>query len=170
MSITPATLFGASMTKLTGNTGGAIQSLIESYINGKENCFVETITLAAQASGSVIGVARIPVPFTPVGFTLITDTSLGSATVSLGNSANGNAAIYKAAAVLTATDTPTSYGLTATYGKPVLTGIDCLTGLPTTYGSAGNGGGNYEDITLTVGTAALPASGTLKVLTRYLSI
>jgi hypothetical protein len=169
MAITPATAFGANMTKLTGNTGGALQQLIESYINGRENVFVETVTLAAQVSGTVIAVARIPVPFTPVGFTLITDTSLGSSTIALGNAANGNSAIYKAAAVFTTTDTPTSYGLTATYGKPVLSGIDCLTGLPTGFATGGNGGGGYEDICLTVGAATLPGAGTLRILTRYVT-
>jgi hypothetical protein len=169
MAITPATVFSAEMTKLTGNTGGSLQQLIEGYIHGKEYAFVATITLAAQASGVVVGVARIPVPFTPISFTLITDTSLGSSTVALGNAADGNSAIYKAAATFTATDTPTGYGKAATLGVPVLSGIDCLTGLPTTYGNAGNGGGGYEDIILTVGAATMPASGTLRVITRYIT-
>lgn len=166
MTATPATLYGAQMTLLTGNTGGALQQLIASYLNGKENAFIENIVLASQASGAVIGVARIPVPFTPVGFTMITDTSLGSATVSLGNAGSGNAAIYKAAATFTSTDTPTSYGKTASYGVPVLTGIDSQ-GTSTSTGGL-NGGGGYEDICLTVGTAALPSSGNLTVITRFL--
>lgn len=168
MSIAPATVFGASMTKLTGNTGGAVQSLIESYINGKERVFIETFTLGSQVSGTVIAVARIPVPFTFLGISLCTDTSLGSSTIAFGNAASGNSAKYAAAATFTTTNTPTGVGLLAVYGVPVLSGIDCLTGLPTTYGNAGNGGGGYEDITMTVGTATLPSSGTLRVLTRYL--
>lgn len=168
MPITPATVFGAQMTRLTGNTGGALQQLIESYLNTNEKSFVESITLASQVATTVIAVARIPVPFTPMGFTVISDTSLGSTTFSLGNAANGNSAKYKALATFTSTDTPVKYGLTATMGVPVLSGIDCLTGLPTAYSSGGNGGGGYEDITLTTAVATLPASGNLRIITHYL--
>ena len=168
MAITPTTAYGASMTKLTGNTGGALQSLIESYINGKEYAFVETLTLAGQTSGTVIGVARIPVPFTFMGIEICTDTSLGSSTIAFGNAANGNSAKYAAAATFTALNTPTRLGLLAAYGVPVLSGIDGPTGLPTTYNNAGNGGGGYEDITLTVGAATMPSSGTLRITTKYL--
>jgi hypothetical protein len=116
--------------------------------------------MPAQASGTVIAVARIPVPRSPyLGTTLITDTSTATQPLwRLGNAANGNSAIYKAAAVFTTTDTPTRFGLTSTVGVPVLSGIDSQ-GLPTTYGSAQNGGGGYEDIILTVGTATRAGIG-----------
>lgn len=167
MAITPATAFGTQMTKLTGNTGGAIQQLIESYVNGKDNSFCEAVTYAAQVAGTVIGIARIVVPFTLLGFTLLTDTSSGSTTLALGNAANGNSAKYKAAAAFTTTEVPTRVGLTATMGVPVLSGIDSQ-GQPTTYGAAQQGGGGYEDITLTLAAATAPASGTLRIWTHFL--
>jgi hypothetical protein len=167
MAITPATAFGTQMTKLTGNTGGAVQNLIESYVNGIERAFVETVTYAAQVAGTVIGIARINVPCTLLGFTLLASVSSGSTTLALGNAANGNSAIYKAAAAFTTTDTPTRVGLSATMGAAILSGIDSQ-GLPTTYGSAQNGGGGYEDITLTLAAATAPGAGTLRIWTHYL--
>jgi hypothetical protein len=168
MAITPATAYGTQMTKLTGNTGGAVQQLIESYLNTNEKVFIETVTYASQVAGTVIAVARIPVPFVPVAFNLLTDTSSGSTTLALGNSANGNSAKYKAAAAFTTTDVPTSVGLTSALGVPVLSGVDSQ-GQPTTYGAAQNGGGGYEDVTLTLAAATAPASGTLRIFTRYLT-
>lgn len=168
MAITPATAYGTQMTKLTGNTGGAVQSLIESYVNGKENVFVESVTYASQANPTVLGIARIPVPCVLLGFTLLTDTSSGSTTLALGNAANGNSAKYKAAAAFTTTDVPTRVGLTSGMGVAILSGIDSQ-GSPTTYGSAQNGGGGYEDITLTLAGATAPASGTLRIFTHYLA-
>lgn len=169
MAITPATAFGTQMTKLVANVGGQVQQLIEAYVNGKESVFTETITYASQAAATVFGVARIPLPATLLGFILLADTSSGATTLALGNAANGNSAKYKALAAFTTTDTPTLVGLTASMGVPILSGIDCLTGLPTTYGSAQNGGGGYEDIILTTAAATAPASGTLRIWTRYLT-
>lgn len=168
MAVTPATLFGTEMTKLTGNVGGGLNQQIESYLDGKERCFISNLTFAAQANGSVIGMARIRTPFSMVGITLLTSVTLATATISLGNAGDGNAAKYKAAAVFTTADTPTSVGLAASLGVPQLVGYDCLTGSATTYDIAGNGGGGYEDIILTVGVAALPAAGTLRIFFRYM--
>ena len=137
-------------------------------MNGKEYNFVESLVLNSQTSTTVIAVARIPVPFVPLGFLLTTDTSLGSSTVALGNAANGNSAIYKAAGTFTATDTPTMFGKAAVLGVPVLTGVDCLTGATTGYNTPGQGGTGYEDVCLTVGVASLPASGNLRIVTKYL--
>lgn len=167
MAITPATAYGTQMTKLHGNTGGAVQSLIESYVNGKDMTFIESVTYAAQTAGTVIGIARLNVPCTLLGFTLLTDTSSGSTTLAIGNAADGNSAKYKAAAAFTTTNTPTRVGLAATMGVPILSGID-EQGLPTTYGRALNGGGGYEDITLTLAAATAPGSGTLQIWTHYL--
>ena len=168
MAITPATAFGTQMTKIVGNAGGAIFQEVESYWNGKVRCFRETVTYAAQASGVVIGVARIPTPFVLLGITMNTDTSSGTATIALGNAANGNSAIYKAAAVFTAVNTPTPVGLVSALKTPITQGIDCITGLPTTYDRGQSGGGGYEDIILTTGAAAAPASGTLLLDVYYM--
>ncbi|MGL5363061.1 MAG: hypothetical protein ACRDBH_09285, partial [Bosea sp. (in: a-proteobacteria)] len=65
--------------------------------------------------------------------------SLGSSTIAVGTAAS--AAKYKAAAVLTATETPTAYGKGAALAEDALT-VD-------------------TEILLTVAAAALPASGNL---------
>lgn len=169
MSITPATAYGTQMTKLIGNANGAIQQLLSTLVShGRERCFIEDVPLASQVSGTVIAVARLPCPFTMVGISLLTDTSLGSTTIALGNAADSNSAIYKAAGTFTSINTPTSVGLIGTLGVPVYSGIDALTGLPTTYVRGGNGGGGYEDIILTTGAATAPASGTLRLFFRYM--
>jgi hypothetical protein len=145
------------MALLTGNAGGAIQNLPAVNVCGaRERIFVANIALAAQASGSVIGVARLPVQSVITGITVITDTSLGTATISLGDT--NNATLYTAAQTLTSAQTPTRVGLAATHGAPITTGYDCTTG-KANYA--------YEDIVLTVGTAALPGSGNLLVILEY---
>jgi hypothetical protein len=169
MGITPATLFGTEMAKLTGNVGGNIQQLLETYISGgRVRGIVANIPLAGQANGSVIGIARLPTPFNLVGIVGLTDTSLGTATIALGNAADGKSAIYKAAATFTATNTPTLWGLASSLGVPVITGYDCLTGAPTSYANAGNGGGGYEDIVMTVAAADLPGAGKLRIFFEYM--
>lgn len=162
------TLLGTNMTKITGNAGGAVQQLIEAYYNGKDYAFVESVVLASQAIGSLIAVARIPVPFVPLGFTLLTDTSLATATVAIGNAGAGNSAIYKAAGTFTTTDTPTLFGKTSAMGVPVFTGYDSLTGNATGYASGNQGGAGYEDICLTTAVAALPAAGNLRVISKFM--
>lgn len=157
-----ATTFSDVMTQLTGNAGGAIQSLPAVTLNGsRSRKIIASIVLASQASGSVIGVARIPVGAAITDIQLTTDTSLGSATISLGDSNSG--AIYMAAQTFTATDTPTAVGKTATRGVPIAAGYDCVTGKVTTPPA----GGNYEDVVLTVGTASLPSSGNLRIIIEY---
>lgn len=168
MSATPATAFAEMMTKLTGNTGGVVQDLPPVLrVGGKRRILAERLTLAAQVSGTVIGVARIPLPFVLTGITLLTDTSLGSTTIALGNAGNGNSAIYAAAATLTATNTPTGVGKVATTGIQINSGFDCVSGLATGAAAPGNGGAGYEDIILTTGAATAPGSGTLLLLFQY---
>lgn len=169
MSATPATVWGVQMTLLTTNLGGNVQSLPQgNIVNGKEYGFIETLTLAAQVSGTVIGVARVPLQASFLGVTVCTDTSLGSTTIKFGNAGNGNSAIYGAAATLTATDTPTLFTKTAVHGVPITSGFDCVSGVATGYTVGGNGGANYEDIIMTLGAATAPASGIVRIVTRWL--
>lgn len=168
MAITPATAFFDQMSKLVLNIGGAVQIL--PHVNtagGKVRTFVNSLTLASQASGVVLGVARIPLPFIFLGIELVTDTSLGSSTIAFGNAANGNSAIYAAAATFTATDTPTPRGKASLYGTEVVSGYDCQTGALTTPQNASGYGGAYEDIIMTIGAATMPASGNLRVSIWY---
>ena len=148
----------AVMAKLVGNSGGAIQSLpAVTLAGGRKRAFIATITLASQASGSQISIARLPIGAAITDLTLCTDTSLATATLAVGDIHGGNSALYAAAATLTATDTPTQVGATATLGVPITTGYDCVSGAVAP----------YEDVILTVGTAALPAAGTLKAIVEY---
>ena len=148
--------YSTQMAQLTGNAGGAVQSLpgVNTF-GGRERTQIANIALATQASGSTIAVARLPLLAVITGIQMITDTSLGTATVALGDT--NSAAIYAAAQTLTSTQTPTRVGLAATHGAPITTGYDCQTGLSAP----------YEDNILTVGTAALPASGNLVIIFEY---
>lgn len=105
-----------------------------------------SILLASQASGDTVVLANVPAGLCFAGGDITTDTSLSTATVSVGNATS--AAKYKAAAVLTATDTPTQFGKAAAL--------------------AGAASSAVEQVLLTVGTAALPASGQL-VIDLYFS-
>lgn len=154
-----ADFYSPTMTKLTGNTSGAIESLPNAIANGgKQRTYGDTITLASQASGKKIAVARIPVQSSIVGFTIITDTSLSTATLSIGDM--NSATQYAAAATFTATDTPTRTGKAVAHMTPITSGYDATTGLAST---------SFTDIVLTVGVAALPASGNLVVLIDVLT-
>lgn len=100
-----------------------------------------SITLASQASGDTVVLADIPAGQCFAGGELVSSVSLGTATVAIGNSTT--AGKYRAAAVFTATDTPTPFGTAASFAADPSTA--------------------QERVLLTVGTAALPASGTLVV-------
>ena len=146
------------MAALVGNAGGAVQSLpTVTQVGGRERVFVGNITLASQASGSTISVARLPLGAIITGIQVITDTSLGSATIALGDVHSGNSAIYAAAQTLTSTNTPTRIGTAATHGTPIATGYDCVSGASSP----------YEDVIITTAVAALPSSGSLVVIIEY---
>ncbi len=154
-----ATAFSPQMAAITGNTGGVVQNLPNvTTVGARVRVFHADITLAAQANGTTIGIARLPLGAIITEINYLTDTTLGTATVALGDS--NAAAIYAAAQTLTTVNVPQSVGLPATRGVPIQTGYDCVTGLANR---------SYEDVTLTVGAAALPGAGNLKV-TLYYSI
>ncbi len=156
--MTVATSFFPVMTQLTGNAGGAVENLPSVTQNGgRERVAGGTLPLAAQAAGSVIGVARIPLYAMITGITLITDTSLATATVAIGDV--NSAAAYAAAATYTATNTPVRAGNATAHMAPITAGYDCTTGVASK--------GEYEDITITTAVAALPASGNLTIIIEY---
>jgi hypothetical protein len=169
MTVSIATLFSDIMTNITNNQQGSLQVLNPVNLDsGRVRRATGSIVLASQASGSVFGIARVPLFASLFSIIAITDTSLGSATIAFGDPASGNAAIYGAAATLTATNTPTAFAKTATYGVPITTGYDCLTGAATGYATDSGAGGAYEDIIMTTGSAALPASGNLRIVVEYM--
>lgn len=154
----PATAFSNEMALLTGNAGGNIQALPRvSVVGGRKRSFFATITLASQAIATVIGVARLPKGAVLCGFCLHTDTSLGTSTIALGDV--NTPALFTAAATLTTVDAPIWVGKTAAVGAP-------LDG-PIYDAGTGQLSAAYEDVTLTVAAAALPANGTLKIETVY---
>ena len=171
MAATPATVFSYEMGLLTGNSGGAVQVLPGSNIvAGKVFCSVGTWNMNAEVAGTVIGMARLPLYCSLNGIMLMTDTSTGSTTLSLGDSGNGNSAIYAALAAHTSTDTPVWLGKTDVMGVPITTGFDCVTGLQVTPFMpqlVGQGGADYEDITMTLAAATAPASGILRIWFHY---
>ena len=152
-----ASTFSTQMAALTGNTGGAVQSLPNvTLVGARERVFVANITLASQASGSTIGIARIPLGGTITNIQLTTDTSLSTAQISIGDS--NSAAIYAAAQTLTSVNTPTNVGLAATRGSLITTGYDCVSAVASK---------SYEDVVLVTSVAALPSSGNLVIIITY---
>lgn len=103
--------------------------------------FCAPITLASQASGDTIVLADVPAGYKFAYGVINTDTSLGTATVSIGNASS--AAKYKAAATFTSTDTPTPFGKASA--------------------EAAGASSATERVLLTIGTASLPSSGQLVV-------
>lgn len=124
----------------TQATPPSVPSTYSAY-GARDHRYRASITLAAQASGDTIVLANVPAGVCFEYGVIVSDTSLSTATVSVGNSTS--AAKYKAAATFTATDTPTLFGKAAAV--------------------AGSASSAVEQVLLTVGTAALPASGQLVV-------
>lgn len=153
-----AQFLGVNLTKLAGNVAGAIQQLLNvCQAGGRERVFVDTIVLAAQAAGSTILVGRIPKGAAVTEITLITDTSLGTATLAGGDAGAGNSALFFAATTLTAVNTPTKLGKAVQMGQPIALAYDGQSGALAA----------YEDIMLTTAVAALPGAGNLTAITRY---
>lgn len=103
--------------------------------------FRASITLATQTTSDTIVVAIVPAGYAFAFGIITTDTSLGSSTVAIG--ITGTVALYKAAAVFTATDTPTFFGKAAAIAQATLTAD--------------------QTIFITIAAASLPASGQLVV-------
>lgn len=113
-------------------------------VGGRVRVFNEIITLAAQASGDIIRCGRIPKGARVLYGLLNSSVTLATATIKLGSTASD--AKYRAAAVFTTTDTPVLFGVNAGVGEELAA---------------------EETMIMTVGTASLPASGTLRVQWFY---
>jgi len=111
-------------------------------VNGIVRCYVEKVTLAAQAIGDLVNIASVPKGAIPLYGVITTDTSLGLSTIAIG--VTGSAGKYRADAVLTAL-TPEVFGDGGV--NTVLT--------------------DTETVAITVATAALPAAGNLTVTMFY---
>lgn len=139
-----ANLYGTIMGMLRNTFPANLP--MASFSHGRVRAFVETVPLAAQANGDTIEVARIPKGAIVLGHIFIASATLGgTATVALG--IPGTPAKYRAAAIFTTVDTPVLIGL-----------ANNVAGAPLA----------AEEIhIITVGAAALPGSGTLRVITLY---
>src|SRR5262245_50212994 len=152
-----STINGAVMTQLKGNVSGQVQQLPAVTINGaRERCFIETLVLAAQASGSRICIARIPLYAAILGIKVVSSGAPGAGTVSFGDFNNDTR--YSAAVALPAVETEATYLASGTYGVPIVTGYDSDTGATDR---------GYADIIMVTGGAALAASGTMRVRTVW---
>lgn len=108
---------------------------------GRLRRFRASVTLASQAIADTIVLADVPVGYAFSHGILNTDTSLGTSTLAIGNATT--AGKFRAAAVFTATNSPTFFGVNAAVAAdpPKAT----------------------ERVIATVAAAALPAAGTLVV-------
>lgn len=168
---TPATLWGTEMTQIIGNVSGGgnmPQNLLMSLNNGRQYCFIGNLALAGQASGSVIGIARIPVPYTMISIQMLGSVSLGTSTIAIGSPSDSSQAGFWSPAATSTVTTPQVLGVYGSLGVPIFVGYDALTGQAATYQPGHQGGGQYDDIILTVGAAALPASGGLRLFFEYI--
>lgn len=107
----------------------------------RERVFRGTITLAAQNIGDTIVVCDLPAGYLFAGGTITTSVTLGTATLSVGDATS--ATQYSPATTYTTANVPTNFGSASAMAAAALAATD--------------------RIFLTVGTAALPASGTLVV-------
>ncbi|MDQ3096273.1 MAG: hypothetical protein M3Q82_10055 [Actinomycetota bacterium] len=135
-----AIVYGSQSTKVLST----FATPAPGFVNGSVRVFAETLALASQATADTIYVGRLPKGAIFLYGIITTDTSLGTSTVAIGIA--GATAKYKAAAAFTATETPTLFG--------------DANAMNTTIAAD-------EDVLLTVGTAALPAAGTLQVTLVY---
>lgn len=106
-----------------------------------------TFTLATQTTSDTLVIGTLPAGATFAYGVLTSSVTLGTSTVAIG--ITGTTGKYRAAAVFTAVDTPTMFGLAAQAGAsdPALSAD--------------------EQVFATIAVASLPASGTLVVDLYY---
>jgi len=134
--------YGAQMTKLRNTAPQDLPAVAD--VHGRVRVFNEKVTLASQTTSDTIEVAKLPKGARLLYGLLTSSVSLGSSTVAVGIA--GTTGKYRAAALFTATDTPTPFGVAANVGEPLAA---------------------EEIVFLTIAAASLPASGTLRVTIFY---
>lgn len=133
-----ATRYGRIYTGVRDGTKPAARA-DSSAVDGKVRRLLEVYDLASQPVADKLFAGTLPLGARFAGSRLTTDTTLASATLALGSSAS--AAKYAAAAVLTATDTPTTRGKVSALDDDPLSAP--------------------EDLFWTIAADALPAAGIL---------
>lgn len=136
--------YGTQMNKLRNSQ--PVQLPASGDVAGRLRIFNEKVDLSAQAiaSGDTIEIAKLPKNARLLYGHLSSTVSLGTATIAIGITGAGNK--YRNAATFTTPDQPTLFGNVANIGE-------ALTG--------------EEIILLTVGAAALPNAGILRVMLYY---
>ncbi len=153
-----ATTFAPNCSVLVNNTAGAVQTLPDERVGGKERIWVEKYTMAGNAIADQIMVARLPYGAVPLNIVLTASISAGTSTI-LAVGDKNNISRFSGSGTLTSSDTPTEFlKNAAAVGVP----------LTTAYDYAGTSNTNYEDILITIGTSSLTSSGTLTIVTKYI--
>lgn len=122
-------------------------------LGGRLRCYRATIPLdapklspssngAGVTTADTVSLCKVPAGMRFVNGRITSSVSLGTSTISIGNAAS--AAKYRAAAVFTATDTPTEFGTAAAM--------------------AADAGNVDEEVLLTVATANLPTTAGAKLV------
>lgn len=133
MTQTYATEVAGLGTTPTTKSSGAVQG-------GRIRRFRATVTMAAQASGDTIVLAKVPAGYAFAYGVINASATLGTSTLAVGNSTT--AGKYRSVSTFTAA-APTLFGNSTAVDDDPLTA--------------------EEDVIATIGTAALPGSGTLIV-------
>jgi hypothetical protein len=137
-----ATQYGTQMGRLRNTL--PVDLPMAGDIHGRVRVFNEKVVLAAQPTTDIVEVARLPKGARVLYGVVNSTVSLGSSTLAIGIA--GNTGKYRAGAVFTAVDTPTLFAPAAVAGEALTA---------------------EEIVILTIGAAALPASGTLRVMLFY---
>jgi hypothetical protein len=137
-----ATQYGTQMGRLRNTL--PVDLPMAGDIHGRVRVFNEKVVLAAQPTSDIVEVARLPKGARVLYGIVSSTVSLGSSTLAIGIA--GNTGKYRGGAVFTAVDTPTLFGPAAVAGEALAA---------------------EEIVILTIGAAALPASGTLRVMLFY---
>lgn len=131
--------YGANTTPRGANPAGAMDGALQ---GGRVRLYRETITLATQTTSDTIVVAYPSKGESFLYGVLTSSVTLGTSTVAIGIA--GTTGKYRTAATYTAVATPTLFG-----AANAMSSFDKLTA--------------DEEVFITIGTASLPASGTLVV-------
>ena len=134
--------YGTQMAKFRSTVPPALVDVAD--MGGKLRVFSETITLATQTTADTIEVARLPKGARVLYGVLVTTVILGTSTVAIGIA--GTTGKYRTAATFTTADAPTLFGNTSVLGTALAA---------------------EEIVFITIGTASLPGSGTLRVMMVY---
>lgn len=110
-------------------------------VGGRAKLYRATFTFNTQTTSDTLQCFTLPTGATFVKGWAIVDTSTSTATIAIGNS--GTAGKYRAAAAITTTNSPQDFGVAA-----------AASGAPLSA---------EETVLVTIGTASLPASGTLTI-------